>query len=248
MSGAEALAESQAPWRMAPSGDSCLVVEARPLVGSAGGRWPAAAAAVLREAGLPGVMDIVAAMATVAIHYRPESIPCLAATGETPYQAVARQVGAVLQGLDCRHRASTRLVEVPVCYGGEHGPDLETVADACGLSPRALVDLHAGAEVEVQMIGFAPGHPYIGTFDARLAPPRRAQPRTAVPVGSVGLANRQSVIYPFTLPGGWNLIGRTPLMLFDAARDPACLLEAGDRIRFMPISAGEFEAMGSQRP
>nr|WP_307867011.1 carboxyltransferase domain-containing protein [Variovorax sp. E3] len=93
------------------------------------------------------------------------------------------------------------------------------------------------------MIGFAPGHPYIGTFDERLAPPRRAQPRTAVPIGSVGLANRQSVIYPLSLPGGWNLIGRTPLMLFDLSRDPVCWLAAGDRIRFVPISVEEFEAM-----
>ena len=243
MTALEALAENQMAWRMAPSGDSCLVVEIRSDARSAGRRWPAAAAAALREAKIPGVTDIVSAMTTVGIHYRPESIQRLATTRETPYEAAARQVLAVLQGFRTGSSVSTRLVEIPVCYGGDHGPDLESVADACGLSPRALIDLHAGVDVEVQMIGFAPGHPYIGTFDERLAPPRRAQPRTAVPVGSIGLANRQSVIYPFILPGGWNLIGRTPLMLFELTRDPVCLLEAGDGVRFVPISAGEFEAM-----
>ncbi len=246
MSGHETLAEKEVPWRMAPSGDSCLVVEVRLVAHGAGSRWSAAAAAVLREAGIPGVTDIVSAMTTVGIHYRPESVQCLSRPGETPCQAVARQVSAALEGFECSDSASTRLVEIPVCYGGAHGPDLESVAQACGMSSQALIDLHAGADVEVQMIGFAPGHPYIGTFDERLAPPRRAQPRTAVPIGSIGLANRQSVIYPFMLPGGWNLIGRTPSMLFDLTRDPVCLLEAGDRIRFVPISADEFEAMGDK--
>lgn len=240
----EALAEKEPHWRMASSGDNCLVLETPSVIRGASSRWLAAAATALRKARIPGVTDIVPAMAAVGIHYRPESVQCLATIKETPCQAVARQVSELLQGFGISDSASTRLVEIPVCYGGEHGPDLESVAETCGLSSQALIDLHAGADVEVQMIGFAPGHPYIGTFDERLAPPRRAQPRTAVPVGSIGLANRQSVIYPFILPGGWNLIGRTPLMLFDLTRDPVCLLEAGDRIRFVPISAGEFEAMG----
>jgi KipI family sensor histidine kinase inhibitor len=243
MTSLKALSKNESPWRMVSSGDSCLVLETPPAARGASSRWLAAAATALRNSRIPGVTDIVSAMTTVGIHYRPESIQCLATIRETPYQAVARQVSDLLQGFGISDSVSTRLVEIPVCYGGEHGPDLESVAETCGLSSRALIDLHAGADVEVQMIGFAPGHPYIGTFDERLAPPRRAQPRTAVPVGSIGLANRQSVIYPFILPGGWNLIGRTPLMLFDLARDPVCLLEAGDRIRFVPISAGEFEAM-----
>jgi len=246
MSGHEALAAKELPWRMAPSGDSCLVVEARLVAPGAGSRWSAATAAALRKAGIPGVTDIVSAMTTVGIHYRPELVQCLSTLGETPYQAAARQVSAALEGFECSDSVSTRLVKIPVCYGGEHVPDLESVAETCGLSSQALIDLHAGTDVQVQMIGFAPGHPYIGTFDERLAPPRRAQPRTAVPIGSVGLANRQSVIYPFILPGGWSLIGRTPLMLFDLTRDPVCLLEAGDRIRFVPISVDEFEAMGGK--
>ena len=231
-------------WRTVPSGDSCLVVEIQALRAGVSSHWAAGAAAALRDARLPGLTDVVSAMVTIGIHYRPEELQTLARPGETPYQAAARVVAAVLGKFVCDDATVSRVVEIPVCYGGDHGPDLESVAEACGLSPQALIGLHASADVGVQMIGFAPGHPYIGTFDERLAPPRRAQPRTAVPTGSIGLANRQSVIYPFILPGGWSLIGRTPLKIFDPVRDPVCLLQAGDRVRFVPISADEFQALG----
>lgn len=230
-------------WHIVPSGDCCLVVEVLSAPAGAGAsRWAAGAAQWLRQARLPGVTDLVCAMRTVALHYAPQALQPLAAPGESAYQAAARAVAARLQTFVCPAPGAARVVAIPLCYGGEHGPDLDGVARACGLAPQALIDLHSGAEVEVLMLGFAPGLPYLGMFDARLAPPRRAQPRTAVPAGSVGLANCQSVIYPFELPGGWNLIGKTPVQLFDPARDPACLLQAGDRVRFVPISAQEFAA------
>lgn len=236
-------------WRIVPSGDSCLVVEVQSAPAGCASAWAAGAAALLRQADLPGLSDVVPAIRSVGVHYRPAALHALAlqaAQGETPYQAAARVVAAVLQGFKGHAPGPARLVEVCVCYGGEHGPDLEAVAAACGLSAQALIDLHSGAEVAVLMIGFAPGLPYIGSFDPRLSPPRRAQPRTAVAAGSVGLANRQSVIYPFTLPGGWNLIGKTPLKLFDPAREPACLLHTGDRVRFVPISAQQFDSWGAE--
>ncbi|WP_154586714.1 5-oxoprolinase subunit PxpB, partial [Bordetella pertussis] len=134
-------------------------------------------------------------------------------------------------------------MEIPVCYGGEHGPDLEEAARAAGLTPEALVALHGAPGSMVYMLGFAPGHSYIGVHDARLDLPRRATPRTAVPAGSVAIANRQTVIYPARLPGGWNIIGATPLNLFDPGREPAALLQPGDRIRFVPIDAAEFDRL-----
>nr|WP_307867010.1 carboxyltransferase domain-containing protein [Variovorax sp. E3] len=146
MSGQQTLSEKEGPWRMAPAGDSCLVVELGPVGPGASSRWSAAAAAALREAGIPGVTDIVSAMTTVGIHYRPESIRCLSTQDETPYQAAARQVRAVLDGFECRGSVATRIVEIPVCYGGEHGPDLTSVAQACGLTPRELIDLHTSAD------------------------------------------------------------------------------------------------------
>ena len=240
----EASAGKSTSWRIAPSGDSCLVVEIQSTGVGTANEWAAAAAVALRNARLPGITDVVPAMVTVGIHYRPESVIASASQDESPYGVAARAVAAFLDGFECPDVANTRVVSIPVCYGGEYGPDLETVAGACGLAPQALIDLHAGADVRVQMLGFAPGHPYIGTFDARMSPPRLPQPRTSVPAGSVGLANRQSVIYPFTLPGGWNLIGRTPLQLFDPGRQPACLLQAGDRVRFVSITADEFQRLG----
>ncbi|MCW5235846.1 5-oxoprolinase subunit PxpB [Verminephrobacter eiseniae] len=247
------MATQKIDWRIVASGDSCLVVEIRtapaagridPVLAS---QWAGAAATALRQAGLPGVTDVVPAMVSVGVHYRPQALQSLALPGESSYQAAARVVAALLEPLEWQEAQAARVVEVPVCYGGEHGPDLASVAAACGLSPQGLIDLHAGAQVRVLMMGFAPGLPYIGSFDTRLAVPRRPQPRMAVPGGSIGLANRQSVIYPFTLPGGWSLIGRTPMQLFDPNRDPACLLQAGDGLRFVPISAATFGALAGAR-
>jgi KipI family sensor histidine kinase inhibitor len=149
----------------------------------------------------------------------------------------------LLKTVSATQGTSPRVVEIPVCYGGEHGPDLEDVARTCGLSAAEVVELHSGARVDVMMLGFAPGHPYIGMFDEKLNPGRRATPRTAVAAGSIGLANRQTVIYPLTLPGGWNLIGRTPLVLFDPSRDAPCLVNAGDAVRFVPITAEQYQTM-----
>lgn len=179
------------------------------------------------------IHDIVPAMSTVGVHYDPHRV-ARGAADPLPYRIVEALLERIL------HDGG---IDIPVCYGGEQGPDLADVARTCALSVEEVVALHAGARVDVMMIGFAPGHPYIGFLDERLAPARRATPRTAVPPGSIGLANRQSVIYPVTLPGGWNLIGRTPLRMFDPSREAPCLLRAGDAVRFVPIGPAEFEAM-----
>lgn len=131
-------------------------------------------------------------------------------------------------------------VAIPVCYGGEHGPDLAAVAGHARLAPGEVVRRHTAAEYTVAMLGFAPGFPYLLGLDAALHVPRRADPRTRVPAGSVAIGGAQTGIYPRELPGGWNLIGRTPQVLFDPERDPPCLLAPGDRVRFRAIDAEEF--------
>ncbi|WP_016835773.1 5-oxoprolinase subunit PxpB [Herbaspirillum lusitanum] len=231
-------------WQILPSGDNCLVIVAQDGNPDTYSAWAAAAANQLRTAKIPGVIEVVPAMRTVGVHYQPARLRPLSYASEIPYQTLLRLVNAQMQEFRMDGRMDFRVVNIPVCYGGEHGPDLDSVARTCGLEISKLIELHSTAQVSVQMVGFAPGHPYIGTFDQRLSPPRREQPRTTVPAGSIGLANRQTVIYPFELPGGWNLIGRTPLKLFDPVRQPSCLLQAGDRIRFIPIAAEEFVAMG----
>ncbi|WP_428945567.1 5-oxoprolinase subunit PxpB [Pantoea sp. FN060301] len=132
----------------------------------------------------------------------------------------------------------TREVEIPVIYGGTAGPDLEEVARHSGLTPQQVVAAHAAAAYVVYFIGFQPGFPYLGGLDERLHTPRRAEPRVAVPAGSVGIGGSQTGVYPFTAPGGWQLIGRTDLNLFDPQHEPPAFLRPGDSVRFVPQKGG----------
>jgi KipI family sensor histidine kinase inhibitor len=131
-----------------------------------------------------------------------------------------------------------------VCYDRVFAPDLEEVAAKTGLSPEDVAARHAAGEYRVLMIGFAPGHAYMSGLDAKLAVSRRAVPRAVVPMGSVAIANEQTVIYPYAIAGGWNIIGRTPLAVFDAKREQPSLFAAGDRVRFRAVSGAEFEGFG----
>ena len=133
-----------------------------------------------------------------------------------------------------------------MCYGGEYGPDLEAVAVHAGLSPDAVVARHAAGDYSVAMLGFAPGFPYLLGLDPALHAPRRTDPRTRVPAGSVAIGGAQTGIYPRELPGGWNLIGRTPLPLFDPRREPPALLAAGDRVRFRAIDVDGFARLAGR--
>lgn len=133
---------------------------------------------------------------------------------------------------------TSRLVEIPVIYGGTHGPDLAVVARHTGLSECEVVERHAQADYITYFIGFQPGFPYLGGLPASLATPRRSEPRLEVPAGSVGIGGGQTGIYPLPTPGGWQIIGRTDLRLFDPQRQPATLLQPGDRVRFVPSKEG----------
>ncbi len=199
-----------------------------------------ALASQIRQAGWPGVSDVVPAFTSVAVHYQPQ-VP-----GNLGHAELTRRLLALLADPLPDMAQTGRLIDIPVCYGGTHGPDLPLVAQACGLSETEVIALHSRHPCTVLMLGFAPGFAYLGIHDARLDIPRRAEPRTEVPPGSIAVANRQSVIYPGRLPGGWNIIGATTLTLFDPARNPATLLQPGDRLRFVPITAETFEAARHQ--
>ncbi|MHB1651327.1 MAG: 5-oxoprolinase subunit PxpB [Desulfitobacteriaceae bacterium] len=139
------------------------------------------------------------------------------------------------------HKLSeSRLVKIPVCYGGEFGPDLQELADYHGLAVEEVIRLHSQPAYLVYMIGFMPGFAYMGGLEPCLATPRLASPRTLVPKGSVGIAGQQTGLYPLDSPGGWRLIGRTPLSLFDALSDPPTLLQSGDHVRFVAIDKEEY--------
>jgi KipI family sensor histidine kinase inhibitor len=141
--------------------------------------------------------------------------------------------------------STARECVIPVCYAQEFGPDLADVAASCGLETQKVIDLHASGDYRVAMIGFAPGFPYLLGLDPRLVMPRRADPRQQVPAGSVAIGGAQTGIYPDCLPGGWQLIGRTPLRLFDLDAQTPSLLTAGDRVRFRAIDAAEFRGLSA---
>lgn len=143
-----------------------------------------------------------------------------------------------VNGFDAVMLPPARIVEIPVHYGGESGPDLESVAALHGLSCDEVVRLHSGATYVVYFLGFVPGFAYLGGLPDALCTPRLPVPRTRVPAGSVAIAGSQTGVYPFATPGGWRLIGKTPLALFQADRENMSLLETGDHVRFRPMSSG----------
>jgi inhibitor of KinA len=233
-----AIAAAQAAWRIVPLGDCCLVVEFEQKVDAEINRKARTLANLLLARPPQGVVDVVPAFCTVALFYRPEQF----AAEPSPFQQLRLAIEAMLEAGVESAQGQERVVRVPVCYGGEHGPDLEEVAAACGMTPDEVVRIHIASEHVVFMLGFSPGFPYIGGLDPRLSLPRRATPRTSIPAGTVAIAREQSVIYSFETPGGWNLIGRTPMKLFDPFAEPPCRLQAGDRIRFFPIPPDEFDS------
>ncbi|MGB7234034.1 MAG: 5-oxoprolinase subunit PxpB, partial [Candidatus Acidiferrum sp.] len=136
-----------------------------------------------------------------------------------------------------------RVVEIPACYGGEYGPDLNDVAKLLELTPAQVIELHASSAYTVYFLGFVPGFAYLGELPESLSTPRLAMPRRSVPAGSVGIAGSQTGVYPISTPGGWRLIARTPLALFRPEKSEMSLLSIGDRVRFAPISAEQFAAL-----
>jgi inhibitor of KinA len=224
-------------------GDSAVQVAFGAVADDATRRRVAAAAERLMAARLVGVLECVPGFTSVTIHYD----PVLVTRPTSSARWLGRSLRRVLADLDGVPGDDGELVEIPVCYGGEFGPDLEGVAASGGLAAEEVVRLHAAGEYRVHLVGFVPGFPYLGGLDARLHTPRRESPRTAVPAGSVGIGGEHTGIYPVESPGGWQLIGRTPLRLFDAHRERPALLRAGDRVRFRAVDADAFRALEAGR-
>jgi inhibitor of KinA len=209
-----------------PAGDAALVVDFEPRLDPEINACAVALARAARDARRPGVADVVIGYHSVTVYF-------------DPLAEEAADVSAWLRGLAARpaDRAaeSARSVAVAVMYGGEWGPDLGAVAAFARCDEAEVVRLHAAREYRVYMLGFVPGFAYMAAVDRRIAAPRRTTPRVAVPAGSVGIAGPQTGIYPMQTPGGWNLIGRTPLVPFDPGRPEPCAFRPGDRIRFHPL-------------
>jgi KipI family sensor histidine kinase inhibitor len=188
----------------------------------------------LDTAWLPGVRDVVPAYCTIMIEFDPL---------EVEGQAVAAWVRAAAEAGLSGEAGERRLVLIPVVYGGDYGPDLPEVATELGLSPAEVIAKHAESEYRVACMGFAPGWAYLTGLDPVLNISRRQEPRTRIPAGTVAMGGGQTGVYPLETPGGWRMIGRTPLAMFDPERDGPFLLRQGDRVRFAPIDEQAFLRM-----
>ena len=193
-----------------------------------------ALALTLRARAPRWVREVVPALTGIALHFDPDDAELPAAPLASAEALIRECIG------ELPSRAQGRAIEVPVCYDPEFALDVVEVAEKSGIEPQQIGQRHSATEHRVLMVGFSPGLPYLAGLDRALALPRRATPRMRVPAGSVAIANLQTTVYPFETPGGWSVIGRTPLVLFDPARDPPSLFAPGDRVRFIPISRAEY--------
>ena len=186
----------------------------------------------------PFVLDLVPAYSSLAVYYDGFA---LHTKEKSAFETLKELLRPLLQQLPKKEGTGGRNMRIPVCYATPFAPDLEELAAQKNLSPADVIQLHTSRSYRVYMIGFLPGFPYMGKVDSRLATGRRSSPRTAVTAGSVGIAGEQTGIYPFDSPGGWNIIGRTPLPLFDPNRKEPVLLQPGDNVTFYPISEDAFK-------
>jgi len=228
--------------RITPLGDSALLVEYPSEIDVGVNAAVLAASERVRQSRPSGVRDVVPAFASFAVHFDP-----LVADVTVLRDVIARAAAGAAPGPQMSDAAA---LEIPVCYGGTFGPDLPGVAAWAGCTAEQVVVAHTERSYRVFMLGFLPGFPYLAPVDDRIAMPRRDAPRPLVAAGSVGIAGRQTGIYPCDSPGGWQIIGRTPLTLFDPVREPPALVAPGQRVRFRPISPSAFDAArtGGLRP
>jgi len=244
------------PMEIVPLGDSALIVRVRDRFEDAPEETldtVLRAFQQLRGADIPGVIELAPAYTSVAFFFDPVAVAKATETRYKMFEWLATRIrGVVAAGADRgRHRSSAspgvRLLEIPVCYDREFALDIDDVAQRAKTSPSEVVRLHSAAEYRVACIGFVPGFPFLTGLPKELTTPRREVPRKEISPGSVGIGGAQTGIYPLRSPGGWNLIGRTPLRLFDSQKNPPALLRAGERVRFRKISRDEFESLRNEK-
>lgn len=234
-------------YRFDPLGEAAVTIVFGQRIEEETYRRVSALTALLEERPFIGMMECVPAFASVTVHYNPFAV--LSSRSEleqkqgTIFETVCTRIQAMMPhaALCDGPLAQRRTIEIPVCYGGDWGPDLGNVAKHNGLSEEEVIAIHTQGVYLVYMIGFAPGFPYLGGMSRRIAAPRHQTPRMRVPNGSVGIAGEQTGVYPLAMPGGWQLIGRTPLTLFQPESDHPSLLSAGDQVTFKAITREQYE-------
>lgn len=223
--------------RFLPCGDQAVTVEWGSTIDEHINRQVHAFARKVEALSHPAITEVVPTYRSATVHYRPEVFS---------YEELKQLLAPLAQG-SAEEAEELPVVEIPVCYGGEYGLDLEEVAQHCSLTPEEVIARHTAPTYRIYMLGFTPGFPYLGGMDPSIAAPRRKEPRIHIPAGSVGIAGEQTGIYPIVSPGGWQLIGRTPLRLFDPQREQPILLSAGAGIRFVPIDEETFRKMEEKK-
>ena len=218
--------------KILPAGDRALVADFGNVISEDVNRKVNALKKSLLAEKVAGVREMIPTYRSLLVEYNPSVISM---------QDLSRRIEAAsLEGAGVEAEKK-RVLEIPCCYGGQYGEDLAGLAELTGLSEKEIIDIHAGTEYRVYMLGFLPGFVYLGGMDERIAAPRLKTPRVSIPAGAVGIGGSQTGVYPMASPGGWRLIGMTPVDFYDPKREKPVLCEAGDYIRFVPISPEEYE-------
>lgn len=223
--------------RIVPEGDLAVLVEFENEISPACNGKVAALQKCIKEANWKGIVETIPAFRSLLIYYNPLQIS---------YRKLVAKIKKATKHLENMDNQSKRIIQIPVCYGGTYGVDLKDVAEHTGLSEEEVIAIHSGTDYLIYMIGFLPGFPYLGGMDKRLETPRLQDPRTAIPAGAVGIGGEQTGIYPLASPGGWRLIGQTPLRLFDRERENPILYRTGDYIRFVPVTEEAYKRIAKQ--
>jgi len=223
--------------RLAPSGDLALVASFGNEISETLNTKVRGLMLALEKVKVEGIVEMTPTYCSLMIHYDPLRIG---------YEALCQKVRETLGALDEIELPQPMVIEIPTLYGGDYGPDLEYVAKHNGLTVDEVVNIHASGTYRIYMLGFTPGFPYLGGMDDRIATPRLETPRTKIAGGSVGIAGAQTGIYPIDSPGGWQIIGRTPVALYDPLSSEPILLKAGESIRFVPIDQETFDRISRE--
>ena len=218
--------------RFLPAGDASLSVEFGNEISAEINRRIRAFNIAIKQGGLNGIVETVPTYRALMVHYKPDVLS---------YGELLGLLEDLLGRLDEVSVPPQSVIEIPVLYGQEAGPDIEYVAEHSRKTVDDVISIHSSPEYLIYMLGFTPGFPYLGGMSKEIATPRLAQPRVRITAGSVGIAGEQTGIYTVDSPGGWQLIGRTPLRLYDAKRDEPILLEMGQYIKFRPVSRPEYD-------
>ncbi|UCZ53108.1 5-oxoprolinase subunit PxpB [Bacillus shivajii] len=218
--------------KLSPLGDGAVRIEFEQTVSLQVNERVQALARSIQISPFQGFIELVPAYTTVTVYYDPLRIN---------YEKVVNELRSRIKTCGDSFTNKQRVITIPVLYGGDAGPDLSRVADVHGLSVDEVIKQHSHPTYYVYMLGFSPGFPYLGGLSNTLATPRRDEPRAKVKAGSIGIAGKQTGIYSVTSPGGWQIIGHTPVKLFDTTSDPLFLIEAGDKIKFIPIEEERYK-------